>query len=358
MQGRNQYRHKYMLTECPTQGSLRNVPLEQPPAYAVTSSTSKRPRQPSSTPPSKRVLCSHTSAGLSTKEASIESTPNTEAVSPSAAHEIAISDPGSPTEKATTASTPSSKAALSPFTPTPVPRDVLDEITENILERFPKSPFCSPASSCADRQKPGNANVATYIHALHALLSTRDSSRVEAHLENIYESVVLNAEEARESADVMFGERLDEFRLEFVQEKENGIVEVNAAIDEGLSKLRELKKEYKQEVDEAYAQLLQELNNSRGKIGRSYGGSFGEEQKGEDERWRKARQSEIALRGRESDVLERERDLASRERDVACRERGVSERERELFQRESKLCDKERSLAEGKLGSRAHEDQQ
>lgn len=246
--------------------------------------------------------------------------PSLSASSPSPKRKLRIlASAGSPTEEAT----PSPKAPLS-IAHGPDFQDAVANAVETVVTGIITSlvPSTSPSSPRSHTNSNPNAYFDPNTHplshsfsALRALLSARVASCAEAKLKQIYDSAVEHAADVRSVADMEFAEILEDSKNDVMLAKEDGVLELNAVVNEKLAELKE-------KVDELFGQL--------------------------EERW-----EEISMEGGvckaekylceidpdtwASELNKWEGDLDKREEDLDVRERMLRDREKIIRAKERRL---------------------
>jgi len=260
---------------------------EAPPSY--TEASNKRSRQgefsPTRTFPKLVTKSHHVAAATTTPE-------------PRSPKRILLSPPPflapSPTEKATSTSSPTSKLPTSPLGAAPDFQEAVQNAVEallpgmlqaaltELLPRFFTTPSPTPSPTQSRTTKPR-----TPSFALRALINRRITTHTASHIQRLQTDALDHAAYLRSAADVDFHEELDAHKLDVAIVKDDGVAELERAVDERLEMLREGAREIVEGVEEegerVYGEVCGKLEEL---VERKREGLKEEEERLEWERWR------------------------------------------------------------------------
>ncbi|PSN59691.1 hypothetical protein BS50DRAFT_594347 [Corynespora cassiicola Philippines] len=293
---------------------------DAPPSY--TDASNKRARQISTSPtpkspPSKRLLLSPVPEFVSspTEKATTASTP-----SPRPPLSPVLSKPTFPisqNDRAATASTTNHQPTY-PDVATPVSQNALNNAVEILLPnalhqilpgmlhqlfaRPPSLPSQSPPSTC-------NVQSPEPIVSLGSLIKAQVAAH-EAHIRKIYADVADHAADVRNAGDVEFHEAIDEYKYE-------GIAELNRAYDDKLDDLKD-------DIAEIVGENLQGLREEAAEIVHEVEAH--------------AELVYVDVRQKVDDWVLRERATLRRERAFLRREKDILERNRRDFEEQQRAA--------------------
>ena len=236
-------------------------------------------------PPLKRVLLSPAPiyAPSPTEKATTASTPSPKTPYFPVAYPPAYAP--SATEKATTVATPSPRPQHLPIDYVPDFHDAIKNAVETVLPEvlqallpgmLPRFLISSPLSSSPSPSPSRRRNLhqtpkpnPKSISSLHNLISSRAAAHAEAQLQKIYDETLDHATDLRNEADVEFQDFIEDQKFDVTMAKDDGVEELNRVFDEKVEEFKDCTAEILESVEEraetVYIDVCDKLDNLVGK---------------------------------------------------------------------------------------------